>query len=197
VIIIPSKLFYKLSRVKQEQLLSKAVEIFSEKVYDELSIKEIVKRAGLSVGSFYRYFGSKEELYIYLVDREAEKFHVQTIGANTDPRYRLSIADVIRLFPEQKNFWLMFYRSSLEIRRKYYFRTYDNPIYQRLIHSLRSFLPEGIVSDSKIGAASFLLLILGYIVTAHHMLTGESYDEDEMQAFLQSAILKGLESAAQ
>jgi AcrR family transcriptional regulator len=160
-------------------------------------MKEIIKGLGITVGSFYRYFGSKEELYIYLIDREAEKFHVLTEGASSDPHKVLSDADVVNLSPEQGNFWLMFYHSSLEIRRKYYFRTAGNPIYCRLRDSLRSLLSAVDIPETEIDTSAFLLFVLRYIVSTYHKLTDDNYNEDKMLAFLQEVIIRGLESIRQ
>lgn len=54
----------------QKRLLDAAWEVFSEKRYSEARISEITARAGVSTGSFYSYFASKEELF-RVIAREA------------------------------------------------------------------------------------------------------------------------------
>lgn len=41
---------------------------FSESGYRDVSVSEIMREAGLSVGSFYNYFSSKEEFYSRVLD---------------------------------------------------------------------------------------------------------------------------------
>lgn len=53
---------------RRKQLLDIAQELFLTKGYDETSVSEIVKTAGLSQGAFYYYFESKMEVLNALVD---------------------------------------------------------------------------------------------------------------------------------
>ena len=46
----------------RRKLLEAATELFNEKGYQETGVQEICARAGLSVGVFYHYFNSKQEL---------------------------------------------------------------------------------------------------------------------------------------
>lgn len=53
---------YKKSEVSERALLSAAHSLFVEKGFEKTSIKEIVAASGLSVGSFYHHFKSKDDL---------------------------------------------------------------------------------------------------------------------------------------
>jgi AcrR family transcriptional regulator len=44
----------------KNRIYDTAIELFEEKGFEAASIKEIVSRAGVSVGAFYHYFGSKD-----------------------------------------------------------------------------------------------------------------------------------------
>lgn len=50
-----------------------AVELIREYGFPDLRIKEIVERAGLSVGTFYLYFESKADLFVVLVTECTER----------------------------------------------------------------------------------------------------------------------------
>ncbi|ERJ12067.1 TetR/AcrR family transcriptional regulator [Haloplasma contractile] len=58
---------------KKEQLIRAAILEFGNKGYDHASLNSILKEAGISKGTFYYHFKSKEELYIDLVFTLAEK----------------------------------------------------------------------------------------------------------------------------
>ncbi|MGC9064952.1 MAG: TetR/AcrR family transcriptional regulator, partial [bacterium] len=47
---------------KKEDILNSALKLFFEKGFNETSIDEITRLAGISKGSFYTYFQSKEDL---------------------------------------------------------------------------------------------------------------------------------------
>ena len=52
-----------------------SIELFEEKGFDETTIEDISKKAGISVGAFYHYYKSKEEVFfeLFKVDDYLEK----------------------------------------------------------------------------------------------------------------------------
>jgi len=51
---------------KRQHILDTAANVFARRGYHHTTVKEIVEEAGISVGSFYFYFKSKEELFTEL-----------------------------------------------------------------------------------------------------------------------------------
>ncbi len=47
----------------KNKIITIAEEVFRENDYQDISIRDVSHLAGISVGSFYRYIGSKEELF--------------------------------------------------------------------------------------------------------------------------------------
>lgn len=62
-----SPTFQNLSEEKKNRIVHAALEEFSSRSFSDASITNIVKKAEISRGSFYQYFGNKENLYNYLV----------------------------------------------------------------------------------------------------------------------------------
>lgn len=64
--------FEKLDSKKKDMIIRTALREFSIKDFDEASINQISKKAGLSAGNLYYYFENKEDLYItvasYVID---------------------------------------------------------------------------------------------------------------------------------
>lgn len=58
---------------KREELINAALVEFGDKGYDNASLNNILKEAGISKGTFYYHFKNKEDLYIYLYDILAEE----------------------------------------------------------------------------------------------------------------------------
>lgn len=54
-------------RPPAQRLLAAAEELFGERTYRHATVAEICARAGIATGSFYAYFGSKQELFVALV----------------------------------------------------------------------------------------------------------------------------------
>ena len=64
---MPTKTFYNLSKVKREKLLDAVRKEFSRVPFNEVSINQIIKTAGISRGSFYQYFNGKQDTLEYLL----------------------------------------------------------------------------------------------------------------------------------
>jgi len=65
--------FLKLADDKQERILSAAYSEFIEKGYGEASTNVITKKAGISKGLLFHYFGNKEGLYKFLMKESARR----------------------------------------------------------------------------------------------------------------------------
>lgn len=75
--------------VRRRQLLDLALELFAEHSYDELSIDDIAKRAGVSKGLLYHYFPSKRAFYVAAVEEAArqiiEETDIDAYGEGPEP----------------------------------------------------------------------------------------------------------------
>ncbi|MCU0600542.1 MAG: TetR/AcrR family transcriptional regulator [Desulfobacterales bacterium] len=60
--------FEKISPEKQKKIMEAAVAEFAGKGFSEANINVIAKNAGISIGSMYNYFESKENLFLTVVD---------------------------------------------------------------------------------------------------------------------------------
>jgi len=67
------------SRRSYLALIEAATELFSTHGYDAVGTPEISQRAGVSVGTFYRYFDDKHEVYLEIVRRTMVAAYSATI----------------------------------------------------------------------------------------------------------------------
>ena len=71
----------KLSRKEREyrrhrqEIIEAALELFSENGFHNVSMNEIAQKAEFAVGTMYKFFENKEDLYKALVLEQADKFH--------------------------------------------------------------------------------------------------------------------------
>lgn len=56
---------------RHAQLLTVGLQLFSTRGYDDISIDDIAREAGISKGLLYHYFGGKRELYVAVVQHAA------------------------------------------------------------------------------------------------------------------------------
>jgi AcrR family transcriptional regulator len=55
-------------------ILDAAREVFGEMGFEAATVRDIIRRTNLSVGAFYNYFRSKEEVFEALADDGARRF---------------------------------------------------------------------------------------------------------------------------
>lgn len=60
--------FENLPEEKKKRIIDACIEEFSQNSYENASTNSIVKKAGISKGILFHYFGSKKNLYLYVFD---------------------------------------------------------------------------------------------------------------------------------
>ncbi len=60
---------------QRREILQTALKLFSEKRYHNVSMHDIAREAEFGVGTLYKFFTSKEDLYEALIMETAEKWH--------------------------------------------------------------------------------------------------------------------------
>ena len=54
---------------RRDQILDAASALFAERGYDEVTIEDIAKSAGVARGLVHHYFGGRKEVYLALLER--------------------------------------------------------------------------------------------------------------------------------
>ena len=70
--------YYK-SQIRIEKIFEVATELFLQRGYDSVSLNDIVAISGGSLASIYKYFKSKENLFLHVVE-----FHTQRLDKKLD-----------------------------------------------------------------------------------------------------------------
>lgn len=83
---MPKDTFNLLPQEKRERVLKAAAETFAEHGYAGADVAEIAKRAGISKGSIYTYFDSKEDLYLF-VSRDGLERSRQAVYRGIQPEW--------------------------------------------------------------------------------------------------------------
>lgn len=113
--------FQRLSEGRQQLLLDICIDEFAENPYQIASTNSIVRRAGISKGLFFKYFGSKQSVYLHVVqtvltelgELQAEPFSSADIVERSEelfsrhmdyarrrpPRYRLALRSAVETEP--------------------------------------------------------------------------------------------------
>ncbi len=99
----------------REKILEAAEKIFSEKGYYDTKVYQIAEAAGVSVGTIYRFYDSKEELYAEVIKTKLKELERQVNRAirGKEPKEALEayVETVIGFFEEEKQFFELFMRE--------------------------------------------------------------------------------------
>lgn len=101
---------------RRKELLHAATTVFASKGYWTASISDIIEAAGVARGSFYRYFQSKQQVFVAIVDqfREEEKLLVQQLDQLSAASHRDDFQKQVRIGIRS---WLEFYHRNLAAAR--------------------------------------------------------------------------------
>src|SRR5579862_3490189 len=94
----------------RETILQAAREVFGELGFDAASVRDIIRRTNLSVGAFYNYYRSKEEVFEALSDDAARRFrpilHAQAARATDFESYlRAAVSAYFNFLAEEQAMW--------------------------------------------------------------------------------------------
>jgi AcrR family transcriptional regulator len=70
---------------QRQEMLAAALELFSEKGYHNVSMHEIARKSEFAIGTLYKFFKNKEDLYKALVLEKSDKFHEAITKAIEEP----------------------------------------------------------------------------------------------------------------
>lgn len=155
---MPTTTFENLSEENRQKFLDAALEEFTENTYEKASIRHLCAKAGLSVGGFYCYFSSKEELYIYLLDR----MHILLFRQKEEQN--CTTDEILARDPQQAAFWESFSRSSMDILGKYYLRTSSYGLYPEELNLVKKMTPYRPFSEMEERFVTFVLSSMVYTI---------------------------------
>ena len=105
----------------RKQLLAESFELFAEIGYGRITMRQLAQKLGISTGTLYHYFPSKEAMFLQLVEelvqRDITNFLIQAESVPTDIRSRVSaILDFTQenldYFSKQLKIWLDYYQQQ-------------------------------------------------------------------------------------
>ena len=73
----PYENFEKIPAEDRQRILNTCIEEFARNGYRQASTNAIVKKAGIPKGTLFYFFGSKKDLYLYVVDHAVRSFTVR------------------------------------------------------------------------------------------------------------------------
>lgn len=104
----------------RKELLNGCVELFAQKGYGTITMRQIAESLGVSTGTLYHYFKSKEDLFMQLVqelcEQDISRFFAQAPEAETLEARLQVIMDFVlqnlQYYQQQMLLWVDFYQQA-------------------------------------------------------------------------------------
>ena len=112
--------YLRLPEARRQEIIEKSMDLYLEYPYKEVTIRRVVERLQINMNTFYRYFASKDDLYLYLYD---------AIEGKAEPRLLpdelfIRLKDADGIWTEKEN---RFLRTFLELPDEIMHRMYFDP----------------------------------------------------------------------
>ena len=135
-----SERFEKIPAAEKESILQAVLSEFADKGYRRASTNAIVENAGIPKGTLFYYFGSKKNLFLYLLDGAVEKY--------------VAFVNEDKAVAPDELFERLLFRERIKLRF-----AAENPLLFRFFSKVFLDIPEEIKTDlanrfSKYSAAS-------------------------------------------
>jgi len=104
-------------------IITCAAEIFSEREFHEVLTDDIAHRLGIGKGTIYRYFGSKEELYLAAIGEGLNGLHAAvTTVLQQDAALETTVEAVVRTmvsyFWRRRDFFVLLHRLEPKLKAR-------------------------------------------------------------------------------
>ena len=102
---------------KKQELMDKAMHLFSLKGFAQTSVQEIAHAAGISKGAFYKHYESKESLFIELLKRHQEELTAELRASGFEgirdrkEAFKQKLSLEINQTLDNKEFFLMVFKD--------------------------------------------------------------------------------------
>ena len=165
----------------RQRILESAARLFSRHGYDNVSIGEVMRGAGLTHGSFYTHFPSKQALYAEAVTDAARASTLARLLATGEQqdlqRLLAGYLDISHVRQEQPPCPLAFLTTDVAIREHRVRGAYTR-VFRRLVAFLRHGL-SGPATDRRERAMAVAALMIGGVAVSRAL-----DDEATAQALL-------------
>jgi len=189
---------------RKSQILDAAMETFTEKGFHKTRMSDIADTSGLSKGSLYWYFDSKDALISKLIDRVFE-FEIKDLTAllsdDRSAEERIYIyterggQDIVKMLK-----WMPLIYDFLALAfRQYTIKTAIQGYYKKNLGLLVTLIQQGIDAGEFIpGSALQAAYAIGAIIEGTIMLWLYDPDQIDIQAHIRSStelLLRGLKTS--
>src|SRR5271165_3779470 len=196
----------------QQKIERAALHLFTRQGFHGTTVREIAKKADVSMGMLYTYYDTKEDIFIDLVNHLGRKMEairqreLIPLMATLDPDSLRKLAKAIsRVVSENLDYWRLMYIDVVEFRHKHFIHSFREiagglRTYSRLFaQSGKLKFPDGV--DPALAVTTIYLNFFTYFLTEnlfgakrHLGMSDEEAVEQMIRLYMQGLRGKGHKS---
>ena len=187
------------SRVRPEDILDAATDLFAEFGYSDAVTKDLMDRLGIGKGTIYRHYPSKRDLFLAAVDRvmiRQREFIDRAIEGVEDPIDRIEAGTraFLKFFADHPKY------VELLIQERALFRDRNTPTYfehrernkLRWHHLYRALIAEGRIREMPVERITTVFLDLAYGTIFTNHFTGRFGSSEEQARDILDVVFRGI-----
>jgi TetR/AcrR family transcriptional regulator, fatty acid metabolism regulator protein len=146
---------------RKDRIMDAALCIFAEKGFQNTTISEISKEAGVSEATIYEYFGTKEELLFAIPEKVSNESYEETVRAlpfikDVEGRVRACLLTYVRLYQSNPDYSALVLLQLMSNKR--FRQTPAHAAIRRSSRALLNAINEGIEDGTFIPDANAYLI---------------------------------------
>jgi len=156
----------------QRKIERAALQLFTRKGFHGTTVREIAKKAGVSMGKLYIYYDTKEEIFIALVNNLGRRMEtirqkeLMPLMESLDPDSLRKLATAIgRIVRENLDYWRLMYIDVVEFRHKHFIHSF-----REIAGGLRMYA-NAVIQKSKVNFPPGVDPSLAYTAIYLHFFT--------------------------
>lgn len=163
-----------------DAIIDAAVDLYAGRNPDEVTVRDIAERAGVSHALVHHYFGTKSEVLRAVLDRNAEGFHTKVDW--TLPAERGAV-EVFRAALDSRDYALAILRSSVDGKSPEELQD-GFPTMDQLIEVIKRRDPADDLPiekcDPRVAAVVLVAFVFGWMATENWLLQAAGIGEDDV-----------------
>ncbi len=185
---------------KRKYILKKAREVFADKGFKSVTMKDIVDACEISRGGLYLYFSSTEELFLEVLKEEVEEDDEEAVVAALSGD--ASAGDMLALFLKEQKKEILRKKNNLTVATYEYFSLHktvakDNPLknqFDTAVRIVEKLIENGVENDefyceNPVGCARNLMYVVeGLKITSKTIGVSEEAIDRELMYVLEGLV---------
>lgn len=175
------KAFYNLAQSRQQEIIDKTIRLYANNAYENVTVRLICQELAININTFYRYFPSKDDLYLFLYLKLDERIGITSDYVWSMEEYILNGQQMQNIYTECELRFLGSWRTLPEdMLQRLFFDPELNPREVTRLNIERGMADGSFRSDLDIDLVTYLFHTATYLVLRYARERGmDSYTELE------------------